>query len=107
MKFPSGTQSGYYYISQTNNGLPFRQRQKNKRKRMEAMKEGRPAYLPQGQFAPRAIGRGYNNPAIINAHQEILVQRTQAFVRASDGSGNAQAAVALRAMLRSTASLMS
>ena len=57
---------------------------------------GRPAYLPQGQFAPRPVGRGFNNPSIVNAHQEILQGRQQA--------QNSQAAVALKAMLRSTVS---
>lgn len=74
----------------------IRRRMKNKR-RQGAISEGRPAYLPQGQFAPRAVGSGYN-PKIVNAHQEILVTRQQAFVRES---GNKDAAVALRAMLRS------
>lgn len=74
---------------------------RNKKKRMGAINEGRPAYLPQGQFAPRAVGRGFSNPSIVNAHQEIIHGRQQAFVKPS-GDGNAEAAVALRAMLRSS-----
>lgn len=72
---------------------------RNKRRNGEG--QGRPAFLPQGQFAPRAVGRGVSNPTIVNAHQEILHGRQQAFVKQSDGK-NAEAAVALRAMLRSS-----
>lgn len=102
MKLPLG---GFYTsIIKSSSNFFCRQRMKNKRRRMEAISERRPAHLPQGSFAPRAVGRGFSNPVITNAHQEILVSRTQAFVRASDGAGNAQAAVALRAMLRSSVS---
>lgn len=77
---------------------------RNKKRRMGAINEGRPAYLPQGQFAPRAVGRGFSNPSIVNAHQEIIQNRQQVFVRQSS-DGNAEAAVALRAMLRSSVRL--
>ncbi len=79
--------------------LPNRARMRRNKKR-NAEGQGRPAYLPGGQFAPRAVGRGFSNPTIVNAHQEILLGRQQAFVKQSDG--NAEAAVALRAMLRSS-----
>jgi len=85
----------------------FRRRQQNnKRGRYGGVHEGRPAFLPQGQFAPRAVGRGYNNPSVRNAHQEIQQGRIQAFVRASNGAipQNNEAAAALRAMLRSSVS---
>lgn len=73
---------------------------KNKKRRF-GNEAGRPAFLPRGQFAPRAVGRGFHNPAIVNAHQEIIHARQQAFVR-EGADGNAEAAVALKAMLRST-----
>lgn len=73
---------------------------------MAQVAEGRPAFLPQGQFAPRRVGRGFDNPTVTNAHQEILVNRTQNFVRATGSSDNNQAAVALRAMLRSSVSIL-
>lgn len=63
------------------------------------MNRERAAYLPYGQFAPRPVGRNFSNPSITNAHQEILEGRKVAF---NKGSGNAEAAVALRAMLRSS-----
>ena len=79
---------------------------KNKKKRYGAVSEGRPSYLPQGQFAPRAVGGGYN-PTINNARQAVYQSRVEA-VRfrstTSDGvvTQNTEAAVALRAMLRSS-----
>lgn len=80
----------------------FRQRQKqNKRRSFGGVDQGRPAFLPSGQFAPRAVGRGYNNPSITNAHQEIQQHRQQAFVRARGSvPDNNEAAAKLRAMLK-------
>ncbi|XP_046442681.1 5'-3' exoribonuclease 2 homolog isoform X1 [Daphnia pulex] len=73
--------------------LSFRQRMRNKNKRFGRGGGSRPAHLPQGQFAPRAVGRGFSNPSITNAHQEILQGRQQA--------QNTEAAMKLKAMLRS------
>lgn len=72
--------------------------------RAGAISEGRPSFLPQGQFAPRPVGREFSNPSVRNAHQEIQQGRTQAFIRATNGSipQNNEAAAALRAMLRSS-----
>ncbi len=81
------------YIS---NRLHYRQRMRNKNKRFGGGRGSRPAFLPQGQFAPRPVGRGFSNPSIVNAHQEILQGRQQA--------QNSQAAIALKAMLRSAVS---
>ena len=81
-----------------------RQRQRNQKRRSGVSEANRPAYLPQGQFAPRAIGGG-NNP-IRNAHTEIQQSRIQALHyqqerAASSTTRNVEAAVALKAMLRS------
>ena len=82
----------------------FRQRQKQNKQRRSfgGVDQGRPAYLPHGQFAPRAVGPNAANPSIKNAHQEIIQQRQQAFVRASGSTveDNLDAAAKLRAMLR-------
>ena len=77
----------------TGNHFHYRNRMRNKNKRFGGGSGSRPAFLPQGQFAPRPVGREFNNPAIVNAHQEILQGRQQA--------QNSQAAIALKAMLRS------
>lgn len=78
------------------NCLHYRQRMRNKNRRFGGGEGSRPAHLPQGQFAPRAVGRGFSNPSITNAHQEILQGRQQA--------QNTEAAIKLKAMLRSAVS---
>lgn len=75
--------------------LSFRQRMRNKNRRFGGGGGSRPAFLPQGQFAPRPVGREFNNPSITNAHQEILQGRRNQVQ-------NTQAAIELRAMLRSS-----
>lgn len=68
---------------------------RNKNRRFGGGGGSRPAFLPQGQFAPRPVGREFNNPSITNAHQEILQGRRNQVQ-------NTQAAIELRAMLRSS-----
>ena len=73
---------------------------KEKNRRSGVTESQRPAYLPQGQFAPRAVADG-GGPAVRNAHHEIQQSRMDAKrFRADNNAGNDQAAKALRAMLR-------
>jgi hypothetical protein len=77
---------------------------KERNRRNNAADQGRLAYLPRGQFAPRAIGG--DNPVIRNAHAEVYQTRIDAMQYQATSSGaNKDAAVALRAMLRSGVNL--
>lgn len=76
---------------------------KNKRLRSggNVREAQRPSFLPQGQFAPRPVGREFNNPGIRNAHQEIIQGRQQAYGLANGTpADNNEAAMRLKAMLR-------
>jgi hypothetical protein len=75
---------------------------KERNRRNNAADQGRLAYLPRGQFAPRAIGG--DNPVIRNAHAEVYQTRIDA-MQYQATSSNKDAAVALKAMLRSGVNL--
>ncbi|XP_077366688.1 5'-3' exoribonuclease 2 [Festucalex cinctus] len=68
----------------------FKRRMKEKRQRMKREQQG-PAYLTGGQFAPHALGRGYQPGAVDNARQQAYDMRMQS---------NRDAAQSLKAMMR-------
>lgn len=84
--------------------IDFRQRMKNKNRRGGgSFRGGRPSFQMGGQYAPRAVGRGEYNPGIQNPRQEAYQGRMQAMrFQAASSDSNADAAVALRAMLQSS-----
>jgi len=77
---------------------------KNKNRRGGgSFRGGRPAFQLGGQYAPRAVGRGEHNPSIQNPRQEAYQGRMQAMrFQAAGSDSNADAAFALRAMLKSS-----
>ena len=77
---------------------------KNKNRRGGgSFRGGRPSFQMGGQYAPRAVGRGEYNPGIQNPRQEAYQGRMQAMrFQAASSDSNADAAVALRAMLQSS-----
>ncbi|XP_077409346.1 5'-3' exoribonuclease 2 isoform X2 [Vanacampus margaritifer] len=68
----------------------FKRRMKEKRQRMKREQQG-PAYLTGGQFAPHALGRGYQPGGVDNARQQAYDMRMQS---------NRDAAQSLKAMIR-------
>ena len=83
-----------------------RQRMKNKNRRGGgSFRGGRPSFQMGGQFAPRAVGRGGygGQQGIQNPRQELQQSRMAAVgFQAAASADNDDAAVALRAMLKSS-----
>lgn len=78
--------------------LEFRRRDKEKKKRMRR-NDGRPAWMPGGQFAPQPLGRGRGNSnfsPVSNVRQEARDMRNQN----TPDRANADAASALRSMMK-------
>ncbi|KAG8443997.1 hypothetical protein GDO86_009253 [Hymenochirus boettgeri] len=67
----------------------FKRRQKDKRKRMKAEHQA-PSFLPSGQFAPRALGRGNQSAPepVSNARQAAYEMRMQNSNTANNGSSS-------------------
>ncbi|XP_043483313.1 5'-3' exoribonuclease 2 homolog [Leptopilina heterotoma] len=57
------------------NELAFKQREKNKKRRMEAISNFKPQWVPSGQFAPVALGKSVN--PVHNARQEAYLMRVE------------------------------
>ncbi|XP_043272687.1 5'-3' exoribonuclease 2 homolog [Venturia canescens] len=57
------------------NELAFKQREKNKKRRMEAISNYKPNWTPVGQFAPTPLGQG--SKPVQNARQEAYKMRMQ------------------------------
>ncbi|CAL8090206.1 unnamed protein product [Orchesella dallaii] len=71
---------------------------RKRRKQQDANCYNRPAFIPEGQFAPVVIG---SNPSPVQqARQEAYQMRVNGMYGSSDGRSNRDAAMALKSMLR-------
>ncbi|XP_033216725.1 5'-3' exoribonuclease 2 homolog [Belonocnema kinseyi] len=57
------------------NEIAFKQREKNKKRRMESISNFKPNWVPCGQFAPTPLGQSVN--PVRNPRQEAFLMRTQ------------------------------
>lgn len=81
--------------------LEFKARNKVKRRRERMESDQAPKWVPQGQFAPQALGNRGSMGAVQNAKQTAYDMRVAGLHSAASTSSNKDAAKAMKAMLKS------